>query len=45
MAKTYNVNNTHEAKKVILKVIMAEVRRITGGRPVKININGDFNDR
>ena len=45
MAKTYNVNSTTEAKKVILKILMAEVKRIAGNRPVKININGDFDDR
>ena len=45
MARTYNVNNAQEAKKTILKVIMAEVRKKIGDRPIKININGDFDDR
>ena len=38
MARTYNVNNNHEAKKMILKVVMAEVKKKVGDRPIKINI-------
>ena len=45
MVKTYNVNSTHEAKKVILKIILAEVKKIVGHRPVKINVKGDTDDR
>ena len=44
MTRTYNVSNTHEAKKTILKIIMVEVRKKIGKMPVKINVRGDFND-
>jgi hypothetical protein len=44
MARTYNVSSTQEAKKVILKIIMAEVRKIAGNRPVKINVKDDKDD-
>lgn len=38
MAKTYTVNNTHEAKKVILKIIMNEAGKRIGNKPIKINV-------
>lgn len=45
MARTYNVNSVQEAKKVILTIVMAEVRKIVGNRPVKINVKDDADDR
>ena len=45
MARTYNVNSAQEAKKAILKIIMAEVRKKAGNRSVKINVKGDTDDR
>lgn len=41
MAKTYTVNSKNEAKKAILKIIMAEVRKKVGDKPIMINVRGD----
>ena len=44
MVKTYNVSSKEEAKAIIVKLIMAKVKKIAGDKKIRINVQGDADE-